>query len=622
MIKSFLPAIKTQKIKYELQNLTQNGGILSSDLVYTTGGTGHSLTANEILPLSTANNWEFRTKYTYRSGGADFPTIFGYTGGVDYKHPCLIKEGTYIRFYLSSNGTSWNLNTSNSSLAPVDDTTYYLKVGFTGTEYYLDYNTTGWNDTFTRAFILNSTTKVYCSVPVMLMNLSLSDRYWNAGLMDLKETKFTVDDVVYEYSTSSQVSIPKPYIPARKALGITRYEARGIDAHGDLLINNLGISNFSSGTYAVTDTAIPAGSTNFEFGTKFTVGNNVSTLQYILGREYYFDLYIRYSGLTTDIGNGSSWISTTISGNTTLTNGSTYWAKVIFNGSQYIIQLSTDGTTYNNEIVISMSTPQPSHTIPLGNIVLANLSTLTAFGGTISLDDTYVKSDGNIVWQGEIVASHTPYEKDNVTLVGSPTLNNHTLSGFSTSNHAIANSNFTTNDVQSFEVVVHFNSGPWASSSNPYARIINGKLTGYDDSTTGCTIGLGNDSTYGNFCYMSFYNGSSYTECRVIRNGATDTDYWVKWTYDGTDWISSYSTDGETFTVTQTTQPSFQPRFSASQYYLGVREHVNSYDYETVFKGTLYLEDTYIKVNEQDYWKGVKRVTNNIYKPYIPTRKS
>ena len=387
-------------------------------------------------------------------------------------------------------------------------------------------------------------------------------------------------------------------------------------------INNLGISNFASGTYVVTDIAIPAGSTNFEFGIKFTVGNNASTLQYILGREYYFDLYIRYGRLTTDIGNGSGWTTATNSGSTNITNGSTYWAKVIFNGSQYIIQLSTDGITYNNEITISISTPQPSHTIPLGNIVLANSSTLTAFGGTIYLDDTYIKNNGNVIWQGEIVTSYTPYEKDNIDIVGSPTLNNHVLSNFSTSNYAIANSNFNTNDVQSFEVVVHFNSESWAASPNKYARIINGKLTGYGDSTTGCTIGLENNSTYGNFCYMDFYNGSSYIVCHAIRNGATDTEYWVKWTYDGTDWVGSYSTDGETFTVTQTVQPAYQPRFSASQHYLGVREHYNSYDYETVFKGSLYLEDTYIKVNGQDYWNGVKNVTNNICKPYIPIRKS
>ena len=61
--KYYIPSKKASVPRYTLQNLTQNGGSLSPDLIYTTGGAGNSLTANEILPLSTANSWEFQTKY-------------------------------------------------------------------------------------------------------------------------------------------------------------------------------------------------------------------------------------------------------------------------------------------------------------------------------------------------------------------------------------------------------------------------------------------------------------------------------------------------------------------------------------------------------------------------------
>ena len=175
----------------ELNKLTQTGGTLNSELEFT-GASGASLKMTEKYSLSTADSWEFQIKYKH-NGGGNFPTIFGYASGSDCKTPVLLYQDGTLVLYLSSNGGSWDLNLSGSGLSLVSGTIYYFKVGFTGSQYYIKYNTTGWSDEFTTQWTLNSTTKVYCSDYFMLMNLSLNSDYYNTGTMYLQDTALLIN---------------------------------------------------------------------------------------------------------------------------------------------------------------------------------------------------------------------------------------------------------------------------------------------------------------------------------------------------------------------------------------------------------------------------------------------
>lgn len=176
----------------ELNGVTQTGGTLNSELEFT-GGSGAYLKMNEKYNLSTANSWEFQIKYKHNGGGS-FPTIFGYASGTDFKTPAFILENGSLKLYLSSDGYSWNLNSNNSGLVPISGTIYYFKIGFTGSQYYIKYNTTGWSDDFTTQWTLNSTTKVYCSDYFMLMNLSLNSNYYNNGTIYLQDTALLINE--------------------------------------------------------------------------------------------------------------------------------------------------------------------------------------------------------------------------------------------------------------------------------------------------------------------------------------------------------------------------------------------------------------------------------------------
>ena len=177
----------------ELNGVTQTNGTLNSELEFT-GADGAYLKMTEKYSLSTADSWEFQIKYKH-NGGGPYPTVFGYAGGLDYKAPAFILVNDNFIFYLSSDGNSWNLNQASSGLAPVVGTIYYFKVGFTGSEYYIKYNTTGWSDGFTTQWTLNSTAKVFCSDYFMLMNLGLNNNYYNTGTMYLQDTALFINGV-------------------------------------------------------------------------------------------------------------------------------------------------------------------------------------------------------------------------------------------------------------------------------------------------------------------------------------------------------------------------------------------------------------------------------------------
>lgn len=171
---------------------------LTKTYVTYTGGQYKYLKMDEKAPIDTADNWEIQTTYTYhKSGTASYPCIFGYSGGSDYKAPSFINEGGSYRLYMSSTGSGWNLNTSNTGFIPEDGKTYDIVVGFTGTQYYVKWRLLGemeWAGNWT----LDSTTKVYCSVPFYWLNLSLNSyNYYNAGELYMSSTKIIINGTTW-----------------------------------------------------------------------------------------------------------------------------------------------------------------------------------------------------------------------------------------------------------------------------------------------------------------------------------------------------------------------------------------------------------------------------------------
>ena len=94
--------------------------------------------------------------------------------------------------------------------------------------------------------------------------------------------------------------------------------------------------------------------------------------------------------------NGSDWSIQRQGSKTTLVNNTTYYIKALFNGTNYILSLSTDGINYNEEI-------NEASTTPMYNGVSTNFQIGCAFSdesqynwqGTIDLKESYIQIGTN-----------------------------------------------------------------------------------------------------------------------------------------------------------------------------------------------------------------------------------
>lgn len=179
-----------------------------------------------------------------------------------------------------------------------------------------------------------------------------------------------------------------------------------------------------------------------------------------------------------------------------------------------------------------------------------------------------------------------------INKVGNLTINNGIISNFSTSNYATLPSNFSPS------------SFPWS--------IVYKITTGIDVSieqfiNSATNYGFGSvDLAIKNSKFM--INLSSTSSAWDIANETTgsytvqtNTDYWVKLEFTGTQYILSYSLDGETYTpditVANSTSIYQNVNFMLGCDYTGT-------EFTGPFLGSIDLKESYININDQRWWSG------------------
>ena len=170
---------------------------------------------------------------------------------------------------------------------------------------------------------------------------------------------------------------------------------------GSTIINENGIaSNFGNNSY-VTFGKLNAGDNPWEmvFKVKYKEHSgfqrfcgpssvNLRNLLITVSDEDKLSLYIST--------NGSDWNISRNDSKTTLINNTTYYIKALFNGTNYILSLSTDGINYNEEI-------NEASTTPMYNGVSTDFQIGCAFSdesqynwqGTIDLKESYIQIGTN-----------------------------------------------------------------------------------------------------------------------------------------------------------------------------------------------------------------------------------
>lgn len=178
----------------------------------------------------------------------------------------------------------------------------------------------------------------------------------------------------------------------------------------------------------------------------------------------------------------------------------------------------------------------------------------------------------------------------NITTVGSPTLSNGILSNTSQSNYGIISEDFKPSS-SSYEIVINLNCSD--VSRNQYFFYLG------DSSKSFGGISLNIDTSQ---LYIWGNNpNNQLLEGRGVTTLSSDTDYWIKFTFDGTNTYKMYlSTDGVNYTQEISTTSNLKITNDNNE------PTMVGYDLD----GSINLLNTYIKIGDTLWWRGATNATN------------
>jgi hypothetical protein len=173
---------------------------------------------------------------------------------------------------------------------------------------------------------------------------------------------------------------------------------------GSIVDDNGVLSGFSTSNYVKLPSAFSPNFNSWEFVRKITTGNDVSTVQGLTDGVGLINVASSIDSSKSRLylsSNGSTWdISAGILGTYTVLANTTYYVKISYNGSAYMLSYSTDGETYTTDITVPSSTPIYSNvTLELG-AAHGTTPPASPFLGSIDLNESYININGQRWWNG------------------------------------------------------------------------------------------------------------------------------------------------------------------------------------------------------------------------------
>lgn len=156
-----------------------------------------------LTPLATASNWEFRTKFTYHSGG---PTsvaavIIGKAQPPDGTVPFLgVQRATKKLITYVGNGSSYNIANGVLSANPINEgVDYYIRFGFDGSKYYAALSQNGFDECVDFITVKSAVKAGFGSCPWALLNdlYNWEGNNYSPSSIDLAQTSIIVNGSRY-----------------------------------------------------------------------------------------------------------------------------------------------------------------------------------------------------------------------------------------------------------------------------------------------------------------------------------------------------------------------------------------------------------------------------------------
>ena len=207
---------------------------------------------------------------------------------------------------------------------------------------------------------------------------------------------------------------------------IELYKTPNLSITGSPTITQGQASNFSDSNYMQFPFALDlTEATSINIITAFTTGSNVTTQENILDSYYGIAFAISGGHFVLALGsNGSSWdIANGVSGTATVEAETTYFVRISWDGTNYVLSYSTDaGDTWTDDITVVSSTVLYETQVYIGGSPdLFGAGTAKPFGGTINLNKWVINYNGQLFWQGMDdagLATRANVDLSNLTEVG------------------------------------------------------------------------------------------------------------------------------------------------------------------------------------------------------------
>ncbi|MBO7735224.1 MAG: hypothetical protein J6S67_21850 [Methanobrevibacter sp.] len=368
-------------------------------------------TTSEISNFSTTNYLQLQTPFNPQSSSWEvmvlFITLNVTTQQTIFKSGISAPDavgrfGCYVainqskfQISVSSDGTSWDLvHDTAGTYTVLENMAYWVKFGWNGTQYYLEYSLDG--VTFTRDITVSSSTAVYGSLGVTLFGLNWWDNAYQApflGTIFLSGTKITVGGSDWWVPSITKVS----------DWSVVNFEKQNfsydLDINGSPKIEYGVVSNFSSSNYLSKTTAPDSWNiSDYIFCCKFNSESASSSQVIIIG--------------SIILNTASGYCRTVVgSSNTNLfriSSYQTYWVKVVVSGTTQTFYYSTDGVAYAQCYT-------GTFTASTFNISKVGQNAGTYFIGSIDLNEMYLKNtSNNVVWRAVSDNSLIGFAKENI----------------------------------------------------------------------------------------------------------------------------------------------------------------------------------------------------------------
>ena len=243
---------------------------------------------------------------------------------------------------------------------------------------------------------------------------SLQVREYSKGLnLSKKENNIIINSgAFYDEVTQKLYNFDKPTILSYQPENIYNYEFNenekytpNVTYNGAIQIDeNYNLYSFSTTNYAYIPFIISFSTDPWELHTEFVTGDTVAN-NTIVGnfKNIMIVLRIVNGRLKTWLSsNNSSWnIANSLNGTvTTFLPNTQYYLNLKYTGTQYIIEISTDNITYNQENVIENSTPLFNGWIAFGVYGNSSIESTTIFNGLINMKNSFIKINNEYVWRG------------------------------------------------------------------------------------------------------------------------------------------------------------------------------------------------------------------------------